>query len=142
MAVKRMYRVVLLQWKSKTINEFEIFSNLRILTAKYAQFNYNTLNNYLSKDKIAYENDMVRIERKNIINKITMDSPSSLPRKIIPVVHIQQMRTYDEKQSDLQFWLTQTPAARVAAVTQLIQLSKEKNQRLDKTAVKKIPRRK
>jgi hypothetical protein len=113
----------MLIWKSE--DQIEVFSNLKVLTEKYPQFNYNTLNNYLSKDKIAYDNDSVRIERMNVINKKSIDNTSS-SRKIIPVIKKQIMKTYDEKQEDLEYWLKQTPAARVAAVTALIQGSKKK----------------
>ena len=135
----RNYRIVMLIWKSE--DQIEVFSNLKVLTEKYPQFNYNTLNNYLSKDKIAYDNDSVRIERMNVINKKSIDNTSS-SRKIIPVIKKQIMKTYDEKQEDLEYWLKQTPAARVAAVTALIQGSKKKGQRLDKTAIHKTYRKK
>lgn len=53
-----------MNWKAQAENPIEVYSNLKILCESYPMLNYNILNNYLSKSKIPYENDVVRIERK------------------------------------------------------------------------------
>ena len=57
-------RVIVVFWKNSTENPFEVFSNLKNFCLSYPQFNYNTISNYLSKAKVAYENQEIRIERK------------------------------------------------------------------------------
>jgi hypothetical protein len=62
-------RVVVAYWKNKPENPFEVFSSLKNFCLTYKEYNYNTLSNYLSKEKIAYDNKDVHIERKVIISK-------------------------------------------------------------------------
>lgn len=92
-------RVVLIHWKQR--EEVEVFSNLKNFCISYPQYNYNTLNNYLSKGKIAFENDLVRVERKSIINK---PIPAVLSeRKIMPVLRRVPLKDAADGVRDLQY---------------------------------------
>jgi len=62
-------RVIVVFWKNNTEHPFEVFSNLKNFCLSYTQFNYNTISNYLSKAKVAYENQEIRIERKSVISR-------------------------------------------------------------------------
>lgn len=59
-------RVLVVQWKKLAEHRLEIFSNLKNFCENHPTYNYNTLNNYLSKKKIPFENEEVRIERKPV----------------------------------------------------------------------------
>jgi len=86
-----MKRVVILNWKERPENPFEVFSNLKLLCESYPEFNYNTLNNYLSKNKVAYETDQVRIERKAVYT-------AAIPRrKMVMVAKRVNMRRNKKK---------------------------------------------
>lgn len=63
-------RIVLVQWKRFAGTDIDVFSSLKGFCESYPQYNYNTLNNYLSKRKIPFENHEVKIERQLIINKV------------------------------------------------------------------------
>ena len=131
-------RVVTIFWKKKSPFLMEIFSNLRNLCLSYPEYNYNTLSNYLSKAKVAYENDDVRIERKNVFSQpksIKEDIPS---RKIVPIVQRTTLKQAKNDDHDLGYWLSQPPAKRIAAVTFIVSQSLKKGQRLDKKVVNKI----
>jgi hypothetical protein len=84
-----MKRVVIMNWKERTKDPFEIFSNLKLLCESYPIYNYNTLNNYLSKNKMAYENKDVRIERK-VVNT------SAIPIRKMAMVAKRVKRTEQE----------------------------------------------
>ena len=127
----RARRVVIVNWKDKKENPFEVFSNLKILCSSYPQYNYNTLNNYLSKNKMAYENDNVRIERKVVQTK------SVQRRKMAMVVRRFDRRKYDEKAANLKFWLGRPEQERLAAVTSLSAQLKKPGQKMDRTHVVK-----
>lgn len=129
-------RVVLVYWKNKQNNPFEVFSNLKNLCLSYPQYNYNTLNNYLSKDKIAYENDQVRIERKMIHSRPLISLPPTT-RSILPVVVKKQLKDIDEKQHDLEYWLKQPVEDRLSAITFIVMQSLKKGQRMDKSIINK-----
>jgi hypothetical protein len=127
-----MNRVVALTWKDGRKNEVEIFSNLKILSATYPLYNYNTLNNYLSKAKMAYENEQVRIER------VVVQKKSFPIRKMAMIVTRVKMREHDETAKDTDFWLSRPAAERLEAVTRLSGMLKmRKNERMDKTHVVK-----
>lgn len=99
------------------------------------QYNYNTINNYLGKAKVAYENQEVHIERKSIIMKPKTELAI---RKIAPVVRKVMLKEANDEQHDLKYWLSKPVKERVAAVTFIISQSLKKGQRMDKTmAVKK-----
>ena len=76
----------LVHWKNKPENPYEVFSSLKKFCLSYHDYNYNTLNNYLSNAKIPYNNQDIFIEQKNIILK---PKPGLLPmqkRNIVPAV--------------------------------------------------------
>lgn len=63
-------RVVVVQWKRFGGSELDVFTSLKGFCESFPIYNYNTLNNYLSKRKIPFENDEVKIERLPLLNKI------------------------------------------------------------------------
>ena len=63
-------RIVLVQWKRFAGTDIDVFSSLKGFCDSYPEYNYNTLNNYLSKKKIPFENDEVKIERQLLIHKV------------------------------------------------------------------------
>ena len=127
-----MKRVVVINWKKRNENPFEVFSNLKILCESYPAYNYNTLNNYLSRNKMPYENDEVRIERKMVHS-----TPVS-KRAIAMVVNRVKMREHDEVKQNLYYWLSRPVAERLEAVTRLSsQLKKKPDQRMDKSIYRK-----
>lgn len=121
-----MKRVVVLTWKKRKNNTIEIFSNLKLLCASYPAYNYNTLNNYLSKKKVAYENDEVRIERKPVHTNV-------IPvRKIKMIANRVDRIDHDEETQNRSFWLSRTPDERLNAVTILRSQVLVKGQRMNK----------
>lgn len=130
-------RVVLVHWKKQ--EKIEVFSNLKNFCLSYPQYNYNTLSNYLSKDKTAYDNDLLRVERKDIIAKPkSLEQPS---RAIAPVLRRVHMKDAKDEMWDWQYWLSQPVIKRAEAVTFLVNQMLEKGQRMDKTMVKKMKQR-
>ncbi len=129
-------RVIVVFWKNNTENPFEVFSNLKNFCLSYPRFNYNTISNYLSKAKVAYENQEARIERKNIILK---PKPAPVPRirKIAPVLRRVMMKDANDEQDNLKYWLGRPVTERAAAVTYIISQSLTKGQRMDKTKLVK-----
>ena len=108
-----MKRVVIITWKDREKPAFEVFSNLKLLSESYPDYNYNTLNNYLSKNKMPYENDKVRIERK-------MVHTTAIPKwEIVMVAKQVDMRKHDDEAADLAFWLSRPVRERIQAVTRL-----------------------
>ncbi len=89
-----------MNWKSQAENPIEVYSNLKILCESHPVFNYNTLNNYLSKSKIPYENDVVRIERK-----VVHTGPIK-KRQIAMVGNQVSAHGHDEVKQKKNFWLT------------------------------------
>jgi hypothetical protein len=130
-------RVVLVYWKNKLNESFEVYSNLKNFCISNKQFNYNTLNNYLSKRKIAYENNEVRIERKSIITEIKAEHDQMSSFKLIPVVRKRTLKSFDEEDEDLQYWLSKTPQERIAAVTFIIGQSLKPGERMNKAIIHK-----
>lgn len=125
-------RVVVVYWKNQPENPIEVFSSLKNFCLSYLEYNYNTLSNYLSKAKVPYETDKVRVERKNIFLK-----PKIQARKIIPVVRKIALNEANDYKQDLNYWMGKTPAERLAAVTFLSRQSIKKGQRMDKTNIVK-----
>lgn len=126
-----MKRVIVLNWKQQTENPFEIFSNLKLLCESYPVYNYNTLNNYLSKNKMAYENKDVRIERK------VVHTAAIPPRKMAMVANRVNMRQHDDEAADLAYWLSRPAKERLEAVTSLSAQFMKKGQRMDRSHVVK-----
>lgn len=129
-------RVIVVFWKNSIDNPFEVFSNLKNFCLSYPQFNYNTISNYLSKAKVAYENQEIRIERKNIISK-PKPVPEARIRKIAPVLRRVMMKDANDEQHDLKYWLSRPVKERAAAVTYIISQSLTNGQRMDKTKLVK-----
>jgi len=131
-------RVVTIHWKKQGSISFEVFSNLRNLCLSYPEYSYNTLNNYLSKAKKAYENDEVRIERKYIISQPKKrETETATAKRILPVVRRVALKDADDNNNDLAYWLTQPAAKRVAAVTYIVSQSLKNGERLNKGIVNK-----
>ena len=127
-----MKRVVIMNWKGRQQSPLEVFSNLKILCESYPAYNYNTLNNYLSKNRIPYENDDVRIERK-IVHTTAVPQ-----RKIVMVAKKVKMKNHDEVKQNMDYWLSRPVAERLDAVTRLsAQLKKRPGQRMDKSIYRK-----
>lgn len=136
-AISKSKRIVLVHWKKQS--NVEVFSNLKYFCLSYPQFNYNTLNNYLSKEKIAYENDIVRVERKDIIAKPkSASTPVVNTRSIVPVLRRVHMKEAEDDVRDWQYWLSQPVIKRAEAVTFLVSQMLKKGQRMDKSIVNRI----
>ena len=127
-------RVIVANWKDRAENPFEVFSNLLLFCKSYPSYSYNTLNNYLSKEKIPFEDAVVRVERKPLLTR-PLPAPSDDPFRMVRVVRTTNLHSIDEKQEDLAYWLTKTPEERIAAVTFLVSQSLKHGQRMDKTFV-------
>lgn len=123
-------RVVVVYWKNHPENPIEIFSSLKNFCLSYQDYNYNTLSNYLSKVKVPYETDKVRVERKNIFLQ-----PKISTRKIISVVRKVSLKEANDYEQDLNYWMDKEPAERLAAVTFLVRQSIKEGQRMDKTRI-------
>ena len=120
-----------MHWKARPGYPVEVFSNLKLLCQSYPQYNYNTLNNYLSKSKTAYENDMVKVERLPVFSRPLLTTP--VLRSIKAVVNKQPFKELNEKKQDLEYWLGRPAKERLAAVTFIVSQSMKKGQRMDKT---------
>ena len=130
-------RVVLVHWKNKPENPYEVFSSLKNFCLSYPDHNYNTISNYLSKGKIAYENHDIHIERMNVILQPKENLTSSQARNIVPVVRKVLLHKADDAKNDLAFWLTKTPFDRLSAVTGIVSSAIPKSKKLDKTKIAK-----
>ena len=115
------------------VQSLEIFSNLKILCESYPVYNYNTLNNYLSKGRVPFENDEVKIERMAV-------QTTPIPRRQIAMVAKRvRMHEHDEENQNLEYWLSRFAEERLEAVTRLsAQLKKQPGQRMDKSIYQKI----
>lgn len=129
-------RVVLVHWKKH--QEVEVFSNLKNFCLSYPHYSYNTLNNYLGKGKMAYDNETIRVERKEIIARPKPIVATA--RAIVPVLRRVQMKKAEDQVHDWQYWRSQPVVKRAEAVTFLINQMLEKGQRMDKTIVNKTKR--
>lgn len=110
-------RVVILNWKSRIDNSLEIFSTLKLLCESYPKYSYNTMNNYLSKKKLVYEDDEVRIERK-VVNTTSIPA-----RKIELVGKKVERRGYDEEAQNRQYWLSQPVSERLGTKYRWVHIS-------------------
>ncbi|MGX5819230.1 hypothetical protein ACWKWU_13590 [Chitinophaga lutea] len=137
-AISNNKRVILVFWKNQAEQPFEVFSNLKNFCLSYPEYNYNTLNNYLSKGKVPFENSDVRVERKNVLSqpKQTTAKPHT-GRMIAPVARRVSLKDANESARDWEYWLNQSPSERLAAVTFIISQSLGKNTRMDKTVISK-----
>jgi hypothetical protein len=121
-------RVVLVYWKERAEGSFEIYSSLKNFCSAVPRYNYNTLSNYLSKKKIAYEDQQIRIERQPVIT-----TPVN-KRAIVPVV-VRKKLTDDDDSDDLAYWLSKTPGERVAAAAALSTGALKKETKMDRTHI-------
>ncbi len=137
LAMIQKKRVIVVQWKNKPENPFEVFSSLKNFCLSYRGYNYNTMSNYLSKGKIAYDNPDIRIERKNVILKPKTDIALTRQKSIVPAIRKIRLREADDAKHVLDFWLSKTPLERLAAVTGIISHSLERLERMDKTIIVK-----
>ncbi len=129
--------MVVVHWKTRLENPFEIFSSLKNFCLSYTGYNYNTLSNYLSKDKLNTKNPVVRIERKEVILKPKSPSVPANGRSIIMVVRKVKMKESGDEKRNLAFWLSKPPLFRVAAITEMIMRTMDKSSHLDKTWIVK-----
>jgi hypothetical protein len=120
-----MNRVIIISWKNLAQNSIEVYSNLKLFCESHPAFNYNTLNNYLSKDKIPYENELVRIERK------VVHTASAKKRKMVIVGSLIAKQGHDEEKQNRDFWLGRTAAERLDAV-ELLRSQVVKGERMNK----------
>lgn len=127
-------RVVIVYWKNKVDNPFQVYSSLKNFCQSYIEYNYNTLSNYLSKRKTAFENDKVRIERSIVISKPQSENVAPV-RNIVPVVRKVLLKKANDAANDLDYWLSKPPSERVAAVTYIISQSLHQGQRMDKQKI-------
>ena len=132
-APKNARRVVLVQWKKKEENAFEVFSNLLLFCQSYPQYSYHTLNNYISKARTIYENDMVRIERKELLTRPLPRPPEKSAFQMERVVRRASVHGYNEKAEDLAYWLSKPAAERLAAVTFISQGASGWKKKMDRT---------
>ncbi len=123
-------------WKNKPANSFEIFSSLKNFCLSYPGYNYNTMNNYLSKAKTAYENENIRVERKIVIQK-PKKTESPWTRAIVPVVRKIRIIGADDQVRDLEYWLEKPVSERLLAVRFLTEQQYPTTKRMDKTKVVK-----
>ncbi|MBV8391145.1 MAG: hypothetical protein JO080_15170 [Mucilaginibacter sp.] len=63
-------RVVVVQWKRFAGTDIDVFSSLKNFCDSYPEFNYHTLSNYLSKKKVPFENDEVKIARQPLLSHV------------------------------------------------------------------------
>ena len=132
-AENRTKRVIVAYWKTRPENPIEVFSSLKNFCLSYSAYNYNTLNNYLGRNKIAYETNTVRIERKNVFLKPKLPAE----RKIQPGVRKVALHEANDYSHDLNYWLSRPVNERLAAVTLLVRQTLTKGQQMDKHKVVK-----
>jgi hypothetical protein len=75
-------RVVLVHWKNNANKSIEVYSNLKNFSLANPMYSYDTLNNYLSKKKMPFETDDIRVERKQVITKPERPSKPDLPKRL------------------------------------------------------------
>jgi hypothetical protein len=130
-------RVVVVHWKTRLENPFEVFSSLKNFCLSYSGYNYNTLSNYLSKDKIAYNHPEVWIERKEVILKPKFPFVPAKGRAIVPVVRKVKLKEAGDEKHNLEYWLSKPPLFRLTAITEMITQTMNKSRRMDKTWIVK-----
>ncbi|HTM99894.1 MAG TPA: hypothetical protein VL088_14160 [Pedobacter sp.] len=63
-------RVIVVHWKRFAGTDIDVFSSLKGFCDSYSSYNYHTLSNYLSKKKIPFENNEIKIERLPLLNHV------------------------------------------------------------------------
>lgn len=127
-------RKILVFWKSRSKNKYEVFSNLKHFTRSYPEYCYNSLNNYLSRTKKAYETDVLCVE---LILGSTKTRANRTGFKLAPVVQKRLLCSFDESKEYLDYWLSRSVKERAAAITFIISQSLQPGEKLDKTAIVK-----
>ena len=130
-------RVVLIHWKNNAENPYEVFSSLKNFCQSYPQYNYNTVSNYLSKEKIPYDNHEIHIVRKSVFLKPKARFVPTEKRSILPVVRKVSLLNENEGEYNLAYWLTKTPKERLKAVTEIVSQSLKKTKSMDKSKIVK-----
>ena len=133
--VNPVKRVVLVYWKDNRTSAFEIFSNLKNFCLSYPDYNYNTLNNYLSKGRIPYDKPVVRVERMEVILKPKPTETADWNREIFRVVRKVKMKNATDEKRDARYWMTKLPRERMAAITFLNAQFFQPQLKMDKTKV-------
>jgi len=129
-------RVLLVHWKDRKEDSVEIFSNLLLFCESYPQYSYNTLNNYLSKGKIPFETERIRVERKNVFNRAIKKETRASEFRMERVARITSLHEIEEKLEDLEYWLSKSPNERLAAVTFISMGADGWSRKMDKTILK------
>lgn len=127
--------MVVVQWKKRTNRLIEVFSNLLLFTKSYPKYNYNTLNNYLSKAKTVYENEEVRIERKQVLTQPIPTPAAQTSFRMERVIRKTTVHGYDEKTEDLSYWLSRPATERLAAVTFISMGAAGWKRKMDRTVI-------
>ena len=130
-------RVVLVHWKNKPENPYEVFSSLKNFCLSYHGYNYNTLNNYLSKGKIPFDNQDIHIERMNVVLKPKPELRPAQMRTIVPVVRKVILHQADDEKNDLAFWLSKTPLDRLSALSGIVSTTMSKSKKLNRSIIAK-----
>jgi hypothetical protein len=60
--------------------------------------------------------------------------------QLIPVVKKRSLKSFDEEEEDIRYWLSKTPQERIAAVTFMIGQSIYSGERMNKTVIHKRKR--
>jgi len=128
--------VIVVFWKERKEDPFEVYSSLKNFCLTYKQYSYNTISHYISGLRVAFENDEVRVERKQIISKPSEESSLKI-RNIVPVVRKVLLKEANDAEHDLDYWLSKTAAERISAVTNLVSESIKRGQRIDKRKIVK-----
>lgn len=132
---KSSRRVILAYWKKRDGDNFEVFSNLKHFVSSYPEYNYNTLNNYLSKGKKPFENSELRIERTPVHNEPIFRKHVF---RMVPVISRKKMHSFDESEEDLNYWLSRPVRERAAAIAFIVSQSLKPGTRIDKSVVSKV----
>jgi len=62
--------VIVVHWKRFAGTDIDVFSSLKAFCDSYPIYKYHILNNYLSKKKVPFENDEIKVERQPLIKKV------------------------------------------------------------------------
>jgi len=87
----------------------------------------------MTKVKTAYKNKGIKAEKLSAFSCHLITPPVS--RSVLPVVTKKLVKEFDEKEQDLEYWLSRPVKERLAAVNFIISQSLKKGQRMDKTIV-------
>jgi hypothetical protein len=106
-------RVILVNWKNRIENSFEIFSNLQVFCQSYPGYGYNTLIYYLTPNDRVFEDEKVRIERIALICE-PLHHPSGECENQNGLF-TSTFEIWNLKRDDIDFWLTRSPEERLFA---------------------------